>query len=56
MMWRDAMYRLMAVTRSGHVYVKVDGTLPYLFLIGSRAKTSRGRQWIDRTDFPAVLA
>lgn len=54
-MWRPAMYRLMALSFSGRPYRKADGTLPYLLTLAADATNARGRQWIDRTDRPAVL-
>lgn len=52
--WRDAHYRLMAVSRSGKISCMACGTLPYLELLGRRSRV-RGRKWIELNTAPATL-
>lgn len=53
-MYRLRAYRLMVLTRTRHVVPKAYGSLSYLHHIASRAKQTRGRQWIELNVSPSV--
>jgi hypothetical protein len=52
--WRDAHYRLMALSRGGKIACMACGTLPYLELLGRRSRV-RGRKWIELNVAPATV-
>lgn len=55
MKWRAPEYRLMMLTRTGNVLIKVTGSRSYLWRMADKALSSRGRQWIELNTAPAFV-